>query len=142
MFTQNKRKSVKWPLNFRCRSPSTHNMSPFVRKLFLGFLPKLMMMRRTKYVMPDYDDAAPCHGYANRMGIRYAPTFKKKPTQFHAINSITINVNFVVIFTETVSATTPVITKSMVQTMKMIHIICRIHQVTSIHGNSFLWFRV
>lgn len=52
------------------RSPSTHNMSPAVRKLFLGFLPKLMMMRRTKYIMPDYDDNAPNHGYINEMDVR------------------------------------------------------------------------
>lgn len=53
------------------RSPSTHNMSPFTKKMFLGFLPKLMMMRRTQYNMPDYDDNAPYHGYCNDMDVRY-----------------------------------------------------------------------
>lgn len=52
------------------RSPSTHNMSNVVRKLFLEFLPKMMMMRRTKYSMPDYDDNAPNHGYINEMDVR------------------------------------------------------------------------
>ncbi|XP_031636447.1 acetylcholine receptor subunit beta-like 2 isoform X2 [Contarinia nasturtii] len=57
-------------LNIHFRSPSTHNMSSFVRKFFLEFLPKLMMMRRTKYLMPDYDDNAPFHGYINEMDVR------------------------------------------------------------------------
>ncbi|XP_031618708.1 acetylcholine receptor subunit beta-like 2 [Contarinia nasturtii] len=57
-------------LNIHFRSPSTHNMSPFVRKFFLEFLPKVMMMRRTKYIMPDYDDNAPFHGYINEMDVR------------------------------------------------------------------------
>lgn len=46
-------------------------MSPFTKKMFLGFLPKLMMMRRTQYNMPDYDDNAPYHGYCNDMDVRY-----------------------------------------------------------------------
>lgn len=45
-------------------------MSSVVRKLFLEFLPKVMMMRRTKYQMPDYDDSAPFHGYINEMDVR------------------------------------------------------------------------
>lgn len=45
-------------------------MSSAVRKLFLEFLPKVMMMRRTKYQMPDYDDSAPNHGYINEMDVR------------------------------------------------------------------------
>ncbi|XP_026475783.1 acetylcholine receptor subunit beta-like 2 [Ctenocephalides felis] len=44
-------------LNVHFRSPSTHNMSPWVRKLFLHFMPKILMMRRTQYVLPDYDDS-------------------------------------------------------------------------------------
>lgn len=46
-------------------------MSPFTKKVFLEFLPKAMMMRRTKYNMPDYDDNAPYHGYCNDMDVRY-----------------------------------------------------------------------
>jgi len=52
------------------RSPSTHNMSPLVRKLFLHFMPKLMMMRRTQYTLPDYDDSTPSNGYTNEIDVR------------------------------------------------------------------------
>lgn len=52
------------------RSPSTHNMSPLCRKLFLHFMAKLMCMRRTHYSLPDYDDNAPCHGYTNEIDVR------------------------------------------------------------------------
>lgn len=61
-------------LSMLVRSPSTHDMSPIVKKLFLEFLPKVMMMRRTKYNMPDYDDSAPHHGYINEMDVRYVIT--------------------------------------------------------------------
>lgn len=27
-----------------------------VKKLFLGFMPRILMMRRTKYTLPEYDD--------------------------------------------------------------------------------------
>lgn len=54
----------------RYRSPSTHNMSPLVRKLFLHFMPKLMMMRRTQYTLPDYDDSTPSNGYTNEIDVR------------------------------------------------------------------------
>lgn len=39
-----------------CRSSSTHVMSPLVKRLFLQFMPRVLMMRRTKYSLPDYDD--------------------------------------------------------------------------------------
>ncbi|CAH1797211.1 unnamed protein product [Owenia fusiformis] len=39
-------------LNVHFRSPSTHVMSPWVRKVFLNILPRLMIMRRPK---PDKD---------------------------------------------------------------------------------------
>ncbi|KAH8360040.1 hypothetical protein KR093_010255, partial [Drosophila rubida] len=57
-------------LNIHFRSPSTHNMSPLVRKLFLHFMPKLMMMRRTQYTLPDYDDSTPSNGYTNEIDVR------------------------------------------------------------------------
>uniref|UniRef100_A0A1A9V640 Neurotransmitter-gated ion-channel ligand-binding domain-containing protein n=1 Tax=Glossina austeni TaxID=7395 RepID=A0A1A9V640_GLOAU len=57
-------------LNIHFRSPSTHKMSPLVRKLFLHFMPKLMMMRRTKYSLPDYDDTTPSNGYTNEIDVR------------------------------------------------------------------------
>lgn len=45
-------------------------MSPAVRRVFLEWLPKMMMMRRTEYLLPDYDDTAPCHGYTNEIDVR------------------------------------------------------------------------
>lgn len=30
----------------------------------------MMMMRRTEYLLPDYDDTAPCHGYTNEIDVR------------------------------------------------------------------------
>ena len=39
------------------RSSSTHVMSPLIKRLFLGFMPRLLMMRRTKYTLPEYDDS-------------------------------------------------------------------------------------
>lgn len=62
-------------LNIHFRSPSTHRMSPLLRKLFLDYMAKLMCMRRTHYSLPDYDDNAPCQGiggggYANELDVR------------------------------------------------------------------------
>ncbi|XP_026326160.1 acetylcholine receptor subunit beta-like 2 [Hyposmocoma kahamanoa] len=53
------------------RSPSTHTMSPWMKKLFLQFMPKLLMMRRTKYSLPDYDDTFVSNGYTNELEMRY-----------------------------------------------------------------------
>ncbi|XP_039291421.1 acetylcholine receptor subunit beta-like 2 [Nilaparvata lugens] len=36
-------------LNVHFRSPSTHNMSPWVKKVFLHLMPRLLMMRRPPY---------------------------------------------------------------------------------------------
>ncbi|CAO1423836.1 unnamed protein product [Diamesa hyperborea] len=43
-------------LNVHFRSSSTHTMSPMVKRIFLGFMPRVLMMRRTKYTLPEYDD--------------------------------------------------------------------------------------
>lgn len=32
-------------------------MSPLVKRLFLQFMPRVLMMRRTKYTLPEYDDS-------------------------------------------------------------------------------------
>ena len=52
------------------RSPSTHTMSPWMKKLFLQLMPKLLMMRRTKYSLPDYDDTFVSNGYTNELEMR------------------------------------------------------------------------
>lgn len=45
-------------------------MSQMTKTVFLHFLPKMLMMHRTKYILPDYDDNAPSHGYMNGMDSR------------------------------------------------------------------------
>ncbi|XP_066246979.1 acetylcholine receptor subunit beta-like 2 [Euwallacea similis] len=50
-------------LNVHFRSPSTHKMSPLFRKIFLQFMPKILIMRRTTYTIPEYDDRQPPRGY-------------------------------------------------------------------------------
>ncbi|KAK9717488.1 Neurotransmitter-gated ion-channel ligand binding domain [Popillia japonica] len=56
-------------LNVHFRSPSTHKMSPWVRKIFLQFMPRLLIMRRTTYALPEYDDTQPPRGYNNDVDI-------------------------------------------------------------------------
>lgn len=56
------------------RSPSTHKMSPWVRKIFLQFMPRLLIMRRTTYTLPEYDDTMPPHGYQNEMEMQLVST--------------------------------------------------------------------
>lgn len=41
-------------------------MSPLVKRLFLQFMPRVLMMRRTKYTLPDYDDTI----HSNEMDMR------------------------------------------------------------------------
>lgn len=55
-------------------------MSYAVRRVFLDFLPKVMMMRRTEYILPDYDDNAPCHGYTNEIDVR--DSFSELPHEY------------------------------------------------------------
>lgn len=38
-------------------------MSPMFRKIFLHFMPKILIMRRTTYTIPEYDDNQPPRGY-------------------------------------------------------------------------------
>jgi nicotinic acetylcholine receptor len=45
-------------------------MSPLVRKIFLQFMPKLLIMRRTTYTLPEYDDNLPPRGYTNEMELQ------------------------------------------------------------------------
>ncbi|XP_047352628.1 acetylcholine receptor subunit beta-like 2 isoform X2 [Vespa velutina] len=54
-------------LNVHFRSPSTHNMSPWVRQVFLNWMPRILMMRRTPYSTPEYDDTYMDSGYTNEI---------------------------------------------------------------------------
>lgn len=45
-------------------------MSPLVRKIFLHFMPKLLIMRRTTYTLPEYDDTLPPRGYTSEMEMQ------------------------------------------------------------------------
>ena len=40
-------------LDTKFRSPSTHKMSPWVKTVFLHFMPRLLMMRRPPYSPND-----------------------------------------------------------------------------------------
>lgn len=57
-------------MTYTYRSTSTHHMSPIIKKIFLGCMPRLMMMRRTHYSLPDYDDTAPPRSYHHQLEPR------------------------------------------------------------------------
>lgn len=67
--TQQSYKNVQYSLYY-FRSPSTHKMSPSFRKIFLQFMPKLLIMRRTTYALPEYDDSTPPRGYMNDLDMQ------------------------------------------------------------------------
>lgn len=48
-----------WVLNIYFRSPSTHKMSPWVKNVFLNFIPRMLMMRRPHYSLrhDGYEDS-------------------------------------------------------------------------------------
>ncbi|XP_046678228.1 acetylcholine receptor subunit beta-like 2 isoform X2 [Homalodisca vitripennis] len=53
-------------LNVHFRSPSTHKMSPWVKKVFLHVMPRILMMRRPPYSLRDnYDESFYDGGYIN-----------------------------------------------------------------------------
>jgi len=45
-------------------------MSPWVRQVFLNWMPRVLMMRRTPYSTPEYDDAYMNSGYINEIDYR------------------------------------------------------------------------
>nr|XP_022910691.1 acetylcholine receptor subunit beta-like 2 isoform X1 [Onthophagus taurus]XP_022910692.1 acetylcholine receptor subunit beta-like 2 isoform X1 [Onthophagus taurus] len=70
-------------LNVHFRSPSTHKMSPWVRKIFLEWMPRMLIMRRTTYSLPEYDDNQPPRGFTTseldmqlNMGDPFTSDFK------------------------------------------------------------------
>uniref|UniRef100_A0AAU6PBV4 Nicotinic acetylcholine receptor alpha8 n=1 Tax=Protohermes xanthodes TaxID=1452977 RepID=A0AAU6PBV4_9NEOP len=62
-------------LNVYFRSPSTHKMSPWVRKVFLEFMPRILIMRRTKYSLPEYDDTLTTNGFVSDMDLQMNEPF-------------------------------------------------------------------
>lgn len=46
-------------------------MSWLVKRLFLEIMPKILMMRRAKYTLPDYDDSMQSNVYTNEIEMRY-----------------------------------------------------------------------
>ncbi|CAL7950100.1 unnamed protein product [Xylocopa violacea] len=77
-------------LNVHFRSPSTHNMSPWVRQVFLNWMPRILMMRRTPYSTPEYDDTYMDSGYTNEIDFSvsdYPLELKGSPDGFESVTS-------------------------------------------------------
>ncbi|KAL7301252.1 acetylcholine receptor subunit beta-like 2 isoform X2 [Trichogramma pretiosum] len=79
-------------LNVHFRSPTTHNMSPWVRSFFLHWMPRMLMMRRTPYSQPEYDDTYLDSGYTNEMDFsfrdsisEYQSESKESPNGFESV---------------------------------------------------------
>lgn len=51
-------------------------MAPWVRRVFLNWMPTILMMRRTQYSAPDYDDTYMDSGYTNEVDFRYVNVVK------------------------------------------------------------------
>ncbi|XP_034177832.1 nicotinic acetylcholine receptor beta2 isoform X1 [Osmia lignaria lignaria] len=68
-------------LNVHFRSPSTHNMSPWVRQVFLNWMPRILMMRRTPYSTPEYDDTYMDSGYTNEIDFSFYDSVSDYPLE-------------------------------------------------------------
>ncbi|XP_016910163.1 acetylcholine receptor subunit beta-like 2 isoform X1 [Apis cerana] len=68
-------------LNVHFRSPSTHNMSPWVRQVFLNWMPRILMMRRTPYSTPEYDDTYMDSGYTNEIDFSFPDSVSDYPLE-------------------------------------------------------------
>ncbi|KAF7993886.1 hypothetical protein HCN44_011155 [Aphidius gifuensis] len=76
-------------LNVHFRSPSTHSMSPWVRRVFLNWMPLVLMIRRTPYSTPEYSDMYVEGGYSNDIDYSYGDSvsdyttdLKENPDEF------------------------------------------------------------
>ncbi|XP_073978200.1 nicotinic acetylcholine receptor beta2 isoform X2 [Rhodnius prolixus] len=67
-------------LNVHFRSPSTHEMGPWMKKIFLVYMPKLLMLRRPPYSASDssYDDNQES---GDSMSDPYPMDSKNSPTE-------------------------------------------------------------
>ncbi|XP_015512110.1 nicotinic acetylcholine receptor beta2 [Neodiprion pinetum] len=68
-------------LNVHFRSPSTHNMSPWVQRVFLNWMPRVLMMRRTPYSTPEYDDTYIDNGYTNEIDCSFRDSISDYPSE-------------------------------------------------------------
>ncbi|XP_015610090.1 acetylcholine receptor subunit beta-like 2 isoform X2 [Cephus cinctus] len=68
-------------LNVHFRSPSTHNMSPWVKQVFLNWMPRILMMRRTPYSTPEYDDTYMDSGYTNEVDFSFRDSVSDYPSE-------------------------------------------------------------
>ncbi|XP_011142412.1 acetylcholine receptor subunit beta-like 2 isoform X2 [Harpegnathos saltator] len=78
-------------LNVHFRSPSTHNMPPWVRQVFLNWMPRVMLMRRTPYSTPEYDDTYMDSGYTNEIDFSvsdYPLEIKGSPNRFDTVTPV------------------------------------------------------
>ncbi|XP_011865803.1 PREDICTED: acetylcholine receptor subunit beta-like 2 isoform X2 [Vollenhovia emeryi] len=77
-------------LNVHFRNPATHNMSPWVKQVFLNWMPRVLMMRRTPYSTPEYDDAYMDNAYTNEIDYSvsdYPLELKGSPDAFESVTS-------------------------------------------------------
>ncbi|XP_023289222.1 acetylcholine receptor subunit beta-like 2 isoform X2 [Orussus abietinus] len=81
-------------LNFHFRSPSTHNMPGWVRQVFLNWMPRVLMMRRTAYAAPENETTYPDSGYSNEVELSlpgsvsdYPIELKGSPDGFESITA-------------------------------------------------------
>lgn len=66
-------------LNVHFRSPSTHKMSPWVKEVFLNWMPRALLMRRTPYSTPDYDDNYLDSGCTNEIDFSFRDSISDYP---------------------------------------------------------------
>nr|AAQ75742.2 nicotinic acetylcholine receptor beta 2 subunit [Nilaparvata lugens]AAQ75743.2 nicotinic acetylcholine receptor beta 2 subunit variant 1 [Nilaparvata lugens] len=77
-------------LNWNFRSPRTHNMARIVRHLFLHFIPKLMLMKRTQKTLPDYEDSHPLKHTSSDLPPAPAPPSGATPSK-HKMEAKTLS---------------------------------------------------
>lgn len=78
-------------LNIHFRSPTTHIMAPWVKRIFIHILPKLLIMRRPQYHMDKKNLLSPCHRIVvrtcNGLEMRDTRTYKDRSSSSNLINS-------------------------------------------------------
>ncbi|KAK9880272.1 hypothetical protein WA026_010145 [Henosepilachna vigintioctopunctata] len=83
-------------LNVHFRSPSTHKLGKWMKKIFLIWMPKLLIMRRTTYSLPEYDDSLPPRNYMSEIDMQSNARnkeFRVSSSREHTHASITSSFN-------------------------------------------------